>query len=192
VSLHGVDTIGDLLQQLEVYVPPRDVIVGVCINGDEYDCGPTSEVYALPLDGVDAIELRTASPETFARDARGRVGEYLKMISTRFERAVESFDRGVEMDALDYYRLGVEELRLLVTLWERLKHIDGAAADAVAGIKAELQGVCDALLVAQEGNDLVAVRSLLADAMLPLLRRGWGPDQAAGQEVGPEMSEEPT
>lgn len=191
VSLHGVDTIGDLLQQLEVYVPPRDVVVGVRINGDEYDCGPTSELRALPVGGVEAIELRTVSPETFAQDARGRIGEYLRMIGTRFERAVESFDRGIETDAFDYYRLGVEELRLLVTLWERLKHLDGAAADAVGGIKTELQRVCDALLVAQERNDLAAVRSLLADEMLPLLRRGDSLDRG-GQEVGPEMSDEPT
>jgi hypothetical protein len=163
----------------------------VRINGDEYDCGPTSELRALPVGGVEAIELRTVSPETFAQDARGRIGEYLRMIGARFERAVESFDRGIEMDAFDYYRLGVEELRLLVTLWERLKHLDGAAADAVGSIKTELQRVCDALVVAQEGNDLAAVRSLLADEMLPLLRRGSSLDRG-GQEVGPEMSDEPT
>lgn len=192
VSLNGVATVGDLLQQLDLYVPPRDVVVGVRINGDECGGGPTAELRALPVDGIEAIEVQSASPEAFAGDARARIGEYLVMIRSRFERAVESFDRGVEVDALDYYRVGLEELRLLVTLWDRLKHIDGMVAEAASEMKVELQQVCDALLRAQERNDLAGVRSLLATELLPLLGRSWGQGDGGSQEPDSGVSEDPT
>jgi hypothetical protein len=192
VSLNGVATVGDLLEQLEVYVPPRDVVVGVRINGDECGGGSTPELRALPLEGIEAIELQSASPETFAGDARARIGEYVVMIRSRFERAVENFDRGVEVDALDYYRVGLEELRLLVTLWDRLKHIDGMAGEAAGEVKVDLQRVCDALLSAQERDDLAGVRSLLATEMLPLLGRSWGLGGEGGQDTDSGVSEEPT
>jgi len=191
VSLSGVATVGDLLQQLELYVPPRDVVVGVRINGDDCGGGPTAELRALPVEGIEAIELQSASPEAFAGDARARIGEYIVMIRSRFERAVENFDRGVEVDALDYYRVGLEELRLLVTLWDRLKHIDGMAAEAGSGMKVELQRVCDALLRAQERNDLASVRSLLATELLAVLGRSWDLEGEGSQEIDAEVSEDP-
>jgi len=171
VSMEGVDTIGDLLKRLEVHAPPRDVIVGLRINGGEYEGGATSQIRNLSVIGVEEIELQTQSPEAFAGGARSRLHEYLEMIHTRFERAVECFHRGAEAEGLEYYQLGVEEMHLLVTLWDQLNRLDAGASGPDEAFKADLQGICDRLLTAQDRNDLVTVRAVLADRLLPLLRR---------------------
>jgi hypothetical protein len=171
VSLEGIDTIGDLLQQLALYVPPRDVIVSLRINGN--DCGDdaAAELRELPVLGVEEVELRTCSPETFVGDASHRLEDYRAMVRAKFERAIECFDRGIDADGLDCYRRGIEELRLLVMLWDRLASLDQQATLPGDAVKAELQEVCDRLLTAQDRNDLATVRTVLADRLIPILEQ---------------------
>ena len=173
ISTEGIDTIGDLVQQLEVHAPPGDVIVGLRINGGECDSGPASQIRKLPVSGVEEIELQTRSPQAFAQDARNRLHEYLAMIHGRFERAVECFDRKADADGLEYYRFGVEELRLMVTLWDQLNRLDTSMSGADDVVRRDLQGICDQLFAAQDRDNLAKVRRVLAERLLPFLR-SWG------------------
>ena len=102
VNMDGIETIGDLLQRLEVHVPPDELVVGLRINGGECDSDPASQIRALPVLGVEQIELETQSPEDFAASARVRGGEYLALIQKKIERAGECFDRQEEAAALYY------------------------------------------------------------------------------------------
>jgi len=171
--MEGIHTIGDVVQQLEVHAPPGDVIVGLRINGGECDSGPASQIRKLPVTGVEEIELQTRSPQAFAQDARNRLHEYLAMIQAKFERAVECFDRQADKDGLGYYRLGVEELRLIVTLWDQLNCLDTSMSGAEDVVRRDLQGICDHLFAAQDRNDLAKVSTVLAERLLPFLR-SWG------------------
>ena len=171
VSLDGVRTIGDLVEQLEVHVPPRDVVVGLSINGIACDGDPAAQVRALPVVGVTDIDLQTRSPEAFAGEARDRVDDYLEAIRGRFSRAVEEFDRGLPDDALGSYRLGVEQLGLLVHLCERLARLGERDTGVDAGVASDLHGICARLHGVQERRDLSALREVLAEQLLPLLAR---------------------
>ena len=173
ISVEGIDTIGDLVQQLEIHAPPGDVIVGLRINGGECDSDPASQIRKLPVGGVEEIGIQTRSPQAFARDARNRLHEYLAMIHGRFERAVECFDSQADADGLEYYRLGVEELRLMVTLWDQLNRLDTSMSGADDVVRRDLQGICDHLFAAQDRKDLAKVRSVVDERLLPLLR-SWG------------------
>jgi len=173
ISMEGIDTIGDLVQQLEVHAPPGDVIVGLRINGGECDGGPASQIRKLPVSGIEEIELQTRSPQAFAQDARTRLHEYLAMIHGKFERAIECFDRQADADGLECYRLGVEELRLMVTLWDQLNRLDTSMSGADDVVRRDLQGICDHLFAAQDRNDPAKVRTVLGERLLPFLR-SWG------------------
>jgi hypothetical protein len=181
VSTEGLATIGDLLDQLGVYVPPRDIIVGVRINGTECDNEPASPARGLPVNGVTDVELQTRSPEAFAAEARGRLDSYLTRIQTKLERAIECFDRGLEGDGLECYRLAVQELSLLVTLWNQLNQLGAETLHPREAATADLQGICDHLWTAQDRNDFASIRAVLVERLLPFLERWRGavqPDTA--------------
>jgi hypothetical protein len=171
VSLEGVTTVGDVLEQLEVHVPPRDVVVGMRINGVACDDDPAAQVRSLPLIGLTEIDLQTRSPDAFAREARQRLEGYLTAIHQRFESALECFDRGRGRDAFGQYRRGVEELGLLVRLCERLARLGAPVTGDDDAIASDLQGVCDRLWAAHDGDDFSALRDVLAERLLPLLER---------------------
>lgn len=174
VNLEGVDTIGDLLQQLEVYVPPQEVVVGLRINGVECDDDPGDQLRALPIVGVTEVDLQTRSPQAFAGEAHGRFDGYLRAIAAKFNAAIECFDRGLEQDAFRQYASGIEELRLLVALCEKLSRLgDGVTGDdrALAG---DLQAICDRLWTAQDRRDLSTLRGVLAERLVPLLEQWRG------------------
>jgi hypothetical protein len=124
------------------------------------------------VSGVEEIELQTQSPEAFAHDARTRLQDYLQMIRTKFERAVDCFDRQADDAALEFYRLGLDELRLIVTLWDQLNRLDASASGATDRLTNDLQGICDRLFAAHDRNDLNALRTVLAEILLPFLQ-GW-------------------
>ena len=171
VSIDDVDTIGDLLQQLEVYVPPRAVVVGLRINGSDCDDDPGAQVRTLPVLGVTEIDLQTRSPEVFACEARQRFEVYLAAIRQRFERAIECFDRCLEGDGLQHYRQGVEQLGLFVSLCDKLRQLGAVGAKPDQKIASDLQGVCDRLWTVQERQDFAGMRDVLAERLLPLLER---------------------
>jgi hypothetical protein len=122
------------------------------------------------VSGVEEIELQSKSPQAFALDARGRLLQYLAMIHTKFERAVDCFDRQADADGFESYRLGIDELRLMTTLWDQLNRLDGTTLGAGDTLTTDLQGICDGLFTAQNGNDLAALRTVLAERLLPFLR----------------------
>lgn len=173
VMLEGVDTVGDLLEQLEVHVQPRDVIVAVRIDGVGYDDDPAAKVRSLPVAGIADIDLQTRSPEEFAGEANGRLDAYLWAIQGKFQRTVECFEGGRHAEAFKYYRGGVEELGLLVALCEKLGRLgtvpgSSGAAGEIAG---ELQAICEDLEGAQVRRDFAALRGVLSERLLPLLER---------------------
>lgn len=171
VNLEAVDTIGDLLQQLEVYVAPHDVVVGLRINGVECDDDAGEQVRALPVVGVTEIDLQTRSPATFAGEAQGRFDGYLAAIAAKFHLAIECFDRGIHQDAFRHYARGVEELRLLVTLYDKLTRLGNTGAGDARAFAQDLQLICDRLWGAQDRRDLPTLRGILADSLVPLLER---------------------
>jgi hypothetical protein len=171
VSLDGIHTVGDVLAQLEVRVPPRDVIVGVRINGVACDDDPAASVRSLSVVGVSDIDLQTRSPEDFAAEARGRLDTYLAAIDGKFRSTVECLEGGRQADAFRSYRAGIEELGLLVNLCERLGCLGTPSLAADGSIARDLQNICDALETAQTRRDAGALRTAVAARLLPLLER---------------------
>ncbi len=172
VTMEGVRTVGELLEQLEAHVQPRDVIVGVRIDGIGYDDDPAAKVRSLPVAGIAEIDLQTRSPEAFAGEANGRLDAYLWAIQGKFQRSVECFAGGRDAEAFRYYRGGVEELGLLVALCEKLGRI-GVMTGAGGGteIAGDLQAICEDLEGAQLRRDFAALRAVLSGRLLPLLER---------------------
>ena len=173
VTMEGVDTVGEVLEQLAVLIQPRDVIVGVRIDGVGYDDDPAANVRSLPVAGISEIDLQTRSPEAFAGEANGRLDAYLWAIRGKFQRTVECFEGGRQAEAFGHYRRGVEELGLLVALCEKLGRL-GAVAGSGSGageIAGELQAVCEELEEAQTRRDFAALRGALSGRLLPLLER---------------------
>ena len=99
VTMEGVDTVGEVLEQLSVHVQPRDVIVGVRIDGVGYDDDPAAKVRALPVAGIAEIDLQTRSPEAFAGEANDRLAAYLWAIQGKFHRTVECFAAARDAEA---------------------------------------------------------------------------------------------
>jgi hypothetical protein len=176
VTMEGVHTVGELLEQLEAHVQPRDVIVGVRIDGVGYDDDPAAKVRSLPIAGITEIDLQTRSPEAFAGEANGRLDVYLWAIQGKFHRTVECFAGGRDAEAFRYYRGGVEELGLLVALCEKLGRLGSmAAAGGGSGeIAGDLQAICEDLEAAQVRRDFAALRMVLSARLLPLLERWRG------------------
>jgi hypothetical protein len=172
VAMEGVDTVGELLEQLQVHVQPRDVIVGIRINGVGYDDDPGAKLRSLPVTGITEIDLQTRSPEAFAGEANGRLDAYLWAIRGKFRRTAESFENGSHAEAFRYYRGAVEELGLLVALCEKLGRLSTPAGTTGAGeIARDLQLICDELEATHVRRDFVALRRVLSERLLPLLDR---------------------
>jgi hypothetical protein len=170
VNVEGMDSVGDLVEQLRVHAPPDDVIVGLRINGIDCEEDPASQVRALPVVGVSEIDLETRAPGAFADEAGGRIGGYLAAIRQGLARAVEAFDQGLTREALGHYRRGVEELGLLIQLCGQLARL-GVDTRPDTAITDDLKIICDRLWAAQDAHDFTALRGVLADRLLPLLVR---------------------
>jgi hypothetical protein len=65
----------------------------------------------------------------------------------------------------------VEELGLLVRLCEQLAHLGTRVTGSDDAITTDLQGVCDRLRGAHDGEDFSGLRDVLAERLLPLLER---------------------
>lgn len=184
VSMEGVQSIGDLLKQLEIYVPSGDIVTDLRINGVECDGDPEARVRTLPAAGVNEIQLATRSPDAFAGEAQARLGQYLSAVHTRFERAIECFDGKNQGDALDAYRGGVQELGLLVSLCDMLRQLGMDRGTPDEAMTSDLQMICDRLWTAHDRSDFATLRDVLASRLLPLLERWRSPDGApAGSQA---------
>jgi hypothetical protein len=167
----GIETVDELLEQLRVYVPPRDVVVGVRLNDVAYDDLPAARQAALPMAALTEVALETRSPEAFAREERSRVADYLAAIAVKFARAVDCFDRDAARDGLRLYGTGAEELGLLIGLWSQLCQLDGPGTAPAESVTRDLETICDELLAAQQRHDMGALRHTVAERLLPALDR---------------------
>ncbi len=173
----GAATVGEVLEALEVYLAPGDVLTEVLLDGERFSAGEPALYERRSAGGLGQLGLETSSPADLAAGLRDQVAAALVVVVAKLERVVDRLADGAWAPANELLAELLEELRLTLVLDRQIAELDPALAPLEMD---RLEQAGRELLGAQEAGGASVLGERLRSTFLPLLR-GW-----LEERMGPE------
>jgi len=160
-------TVGEVVEALGVHFDPRDLVVGVDLDGEAFAAGDEALYSRRTAAGVGRLAVTTNPPEQVAARLRGQVVASLEVIAAKAESAAGCFRRAESQRAQQILATLFDELRLALVLDLQVAVV--GRRDAVIALDA-VESVASDLLSAQQRSAVREMPAILEERLAPMLR----------------------
>lgn len=171
----GRATVGELVEALGVHVDPGEVLTEVALDDEVFSAGENERYARRSAAGLARLTLTTTTIPALVARLRADVCAALPSLTAKLTRAADGLLGADPAPAYALLASALDELRLVLILDQHAVALGGPAA---LTSHEELAPLAEELLAAQRHGDRARSQRVLAEHVLPLLRR-WSTDAEA-------------